>query len=233
MTDHDPKALTEEFAMGTPTTDPDAAVKAQAEEIVASGADVRPRLAEVVTQHASQCQQSGAGFVRLIEAVMDGAREGLARAVPEDRDDVLRQVVDALGDGLSQTALAGQLAVQEAVGASRHYARDDLARLRDDLTAVHDLFMETVSRGLSSCKALTAGQVAAARRHAERVAGRLGSAVAGAVDAVRQHPVAFAREGVQAGVSAGQHAAGALFQALGRMLQQAGDRMRRADEPPQ
>jgi Family of unknown function (DUF6781) len=212
------------------TTDRNAAVKAQAEQIVTSGTDIRPRLSEVVAQNAGESRQSG-GLVALVRAVMDGAREGLARAVPQNRDDALRQVVDALGDGLSRAALAGQLALQEADASSRQFAKEDLARLHDDLTAVRDLFAETVERGLTAGKALTAGQVAAARRHAERVAERLKPAVAGALDAVRQHPVAFAREGLQAGVSAGQGAAGALFQALGRMLQRAGDQMRQEGEP--
>ncbi len=213
--------------MDTTTTNLEASVKARAAEIVTRRTDIRPRLTEVVTQAACQSQQSGEGLVGLIRAVLDGAREGLAKSVPEDRDDVLRQVVDALGDGLSQTALAGRLAVQEAVSSSRQFAKEDLVHLRDDLTAVHDLFTETVSRGLSSCKSLTAGQVAAARKHAERVAERLGPVFTQVHDAVQERPLEFAQEGLQAGASMGQCATGALFQALGRMLQRAGDELHR------
>jgi len=182
--------------MSTTTTDHNVAVKAQAEEIVTSGADVRPRLAAVVAQNACQSQQTGDGLVRLIRAVMDGAQAGVARAVPEDRDDALRQVVDALGDGLSQTALAGQLAVQEAVSTSRQFEKEDLTRFRDDLTAVHDLFTETVARGLGTCKQLTADQIATARKHAERVGERLRPVFTRVHDAVREHPADFAREGL-------------------------------------
>jgi hypothetical protein len=211
----------------TATTTDLNAVKSQAEEIVASGADVRRRLAEVVTRAAAPVQQSGAGLVALTRAVMDGAREGLARSVPEDRDDVLRQVVDALGDGLSQTALAARLAIQEAAGSSPPFTREDLARLRDDLTAARTRFAEMVSQRLTTCKDLTTGQIAAARTHAGRVAERLGPAFTQALDAVRQHPASFVREGVHAGVGMAQGAAGALFQALARKLQQAGDELRR------
>jgi hypothetical protein len=212
------------------TADSNAAVKAQAEEIVTSGTDIRPRLAEVVARSAGEARHSG-GLVTLVRAVIDGSREGLTRAVSQDREGTLRQVVDALADGLSLAALAGQLALQEAGASSRQYAKEDLTDLHDDLSAVHDLFAETVERGVSAGKALTTGQVAAARRHAERVAEHLKPAIARALDAVRQHPTAFAREGLQAGVSAGQCATGALFQALGRMLQRAGDQMRQEDGP--
>ena len=216
--------------MSTTTTDYHATVKAQAEQIVTSGTDVRPRLAEVVARNAEDSRQSG-GLVSLVRAVIDGAREGLDRSVPQDRDAALRQVVDALGDGLSQAALAGQMALQEADASSRQYAKEDLADLSEDLTAVRDLFAETVERGVAAGKAFTTGQVTAARRHAERVAEHFKPAIARALDAVRQHPAAFAREGLQASVSAGQCAAGSLFQALGRILQRAGDQMRQEDEP--
>lgn len=213
------------------TTEANATVKSQAEKIVTSGDNVRPRLAAVVAQNACQSQQSGEGLVGLVQAVLDGAREGLDRAVPADRDDVLHQVVEALGDGLSQTALAGRLALQEAVSTSRQFATQDVVRLRDDFATVHALFTETVERGLTSCKALTAGQVAAARTHAQRVTQRLGPVLSRVQDAVRQHPVTLAREGIHAGVSAGQAAAGSFFQAAGRMLQRAGDELRRETGP--
>jgi hypothetical protein len=216
--------------MNTATTDPNAAVKAQAEQIVASGTDIRARLMEVVTRNAGESQQSG-GLLGLVRAVIDGTREGLARSVPKDRDDALRQVVEGLGDGLSQTALAGRLALEEAASASRLFVGEDLTRLRDDLTAIRDLFAQTVERGLSTGKAFTTDQITAAERHADRVAQRVGAAVTQALDAVRQHPVAFARESLHAGFSAGQCAAGSLFQALGRMLQRAGDQIRREREP--
>jgi hypothetical protein len=163
--------------------------------------------------------------------VIDGALAGLTRAVPKDRDDALCQVVDGLGDGLSQAALAGRLALEEASSASRKFTGEDLARLRDELTAVRDLFAETVERGLSAGKAFTTDQAAAARRHADRVAQRLAPAVAHALDTVRQQPVTLARESLQTGVSAGKCATGALFQALGRMLQRAGDQMRQEGTP--
>jgi hypothetical protein len=212
--------------MTTTTTDVNAGVKSQAEEIVKSGTDIRPRLTEVVSQAAWQSQQSGKGLVALVRAVMDGAREGLNRAVPEDRDDALRQVVDALGDGLSRTALAGKLAVEEAVSSSKRYTGEDLARLRDDLTAVRGLFAETVGQGLKTCKTLTTSQVTNAVTHANRVAERFGPTFLGVLEAVGQHPVTFAREGFQAGMSMGQCATGSLFQALGQMLQRAGEELR-------
>jgi hypothetical protein len=215
--------------MSTTTTDPTAAVKAQAEQIVTSGTDIRPRLAEVIAQNAWRPQRPG-GLIELIQAVTDGAREGLAKSVPQDRDDVLRQVVDALTDGLSRTALAGQLALDEAASAFRQYTAEDLSRFSHDLRAVHDLFTETVDRGLTTAKALTTAQVAAARTHIGRVAERLRTELKVLNDHVREHPEAFARESLRAGASMGRCAAGSLFEAIGRMLSRAGEQMTREGE---
>jgi hypothetical protein len=216
--------------MITELMDVEALVKSRAEDIVSSGTDIRPRLAKVVTQNAGESQQSG-GLVAVVRAATDGARQSFGRAVPQDPDDALRQVVEALGDGVSQTALAVRLVLEEAAGSCRKYRDEDIGRLRDDLTSIRDLFAETVDRGLASGKAFTAAQVAAARTHAERVADRVRPAIGQALDAVRQHPLAFAREGAQAGLNAGKSATGSLFQAVGRMIQRAGDQLRQGAEP--
>jgi len=202
------------------------AARDQANEIVASGADVRPRLADVVATAACTPEQTEQGLVGLIRAVMEGARSGLAKVQRENRDEVLRQAVDALGDGLSRAALAGKLALEEAVSNSRKFTNEDLARLRDDVTAVGELFAETVERALTAGKALTAEQTQAAVTHARRVAERIGDVFAPVLDAVRKHPVAFA----QTGVNAGQYAIGSLFQTLSRMLGQAGEELKKRAE---
>jgi hypothetical protein len=220
-----------EFAMGTATKGLNEAVRAQAAEIVTSGADVRPRLAEVVTKNVPRTQEFGEGLIGVVRAVLDGSQAGLARAVPKDRDDVFRQVVDALGDGLSQAALASRLAVEEAASTSRQFEKNDLKRLQDDLKAIQEMFAETVDRAVASSQALTSNQVAAARKHAERIAERLRPAVADALDAIGQHPIEAAREGLYAGVVAGRGAAGTLFETVGRMLERAGQQLHQDGKP--
>jgi len=206
-------------------TDPNATVKAQAEEIVADGKNIRSQLSHVVARNANERERSG-GLVDLVRTVIDGARKGLAKATPEEKDDSLRKVVDALGDGLSHSALAAQLALKEAAGSSRRFANADLARLRDELASVRDHFTETIDRELAVGKTFTKEQAAAARRHAERVAERVGPALETALDAVRQHPLEVAKESIAAGVSAAQSAAGSLFQAVGQMLERTGHELR-------
>jgi len=212
----------------TTVSDVQAAVKPQVQKIVASGEDIRRQLTKVISEAACRCQETGEGFVELTRSVIDGAREGIEKSVPKDRDDVVRQVVDALGDGLSQTALAARLAVEEAVSSSRRFTETDLCRLRDDLAAIRDLFAETITKCLQTGKALTESQIASARTHASRVAERMGPVCNEVVEVIRKNPATFARESIQAGVSAGQGAAVSLCEARSRSLKRAAEELDRA-----
>ena len=212
----------------SPASDVRANIEPQVRKIVAGGEDIRRRLSKVISEAACRCRETGKGFVELTRSVIEGAREGMEMGVPKDREDVLRRVVDALGDGFSQTALAARLAVEEAGSSSRRYTENDLHRLRDDLTAVRDLFAETVTQSMKAGKALTESQIASVKTHASRVAERMGPVLAEAFETVQKNPVAFARESVQAGVSAGRGAAESLFEAASRLLQRAADELDRA-----
>ncbi len=196
-------------------------VKPEVKKIVAEGHDVRDRLSKVVSAAAVRCHEAGEGFSELVRSVVDGAREGLEKATPKNRENVLRQVVDALGDGLSQTALATRLAVEEAANSSRAYTEKDLVRLGDDLAAVGDLFAETVAEALQTGKTMTKEQIEAAKTHASRVADQMKPVVNGVVEAIRENPAAFARQSLHAGVSAAQGAGESLCKALNRLLDRA------------
>lgn len=202
------------------------AARSEAEKIVASGAEIRPRLSEAVARAAEQAQRAGQGLAGLAQAVMEGAREGFEKSVPEDRQDVLRQVVDALGDGFSRAALAARLAVEEATTAGRQFANEDLARLRGDMQAINDLFAESAWRAWKSCRSFTALEWSSLTAHAARVGGRVGPVVGSVLEAIRRDPILLGKESVRGGVRAGRHAVGALFGVLGGMFERAGRRLR-------
>jgi hypothetical protein len=215
--------------MSTETTNQvGAAVKPEAQKIVAESKCVRGRLAKVVSEAAVRSHEAGEGFAELVRSIVDGAREGLEKATLKDREDGLQQVVDALGDGLSQTALATRLVVEEAVSSSRAYAERDLIRLRDDLTAVQGLFAETVAQALQAGKTLSNEQVAAAKAHAGRVANQMKPVVTDVVEAIQKNPAAVARESMQVGVGAAERAGESLCKSLSRLIGRAGDELEQA-----
>ena len=212
--------------MTSSSTNSSASFRSEVEKIVASGREIRSRLSAVVAQAAEKAQQTGQGLASLMQDVLEGAREGLQKSVPSAPDDALRQVVDALGDGFSQAALAARLAVEEAASGGRQFAQEDLVRLRDDLQAINSLFTESISRTLARGQALTSTELSNILAHAGTVKERLGPVIGTVLGAIRRDPILLGKESVQAGVGAGRHAAGALFEALGGMLERAGKQLR-------
>jgi len=200
-------------------------VKPEVKEIVAEGQDVRGRLSKLVSAAAVRCHEAGEGFAELVRSVVEGAREGLEKATPKDHENGLRQVVDALGDGLSRTALATRLAVEEAANSSRAYTERDLVRLRDDLGVVCGLFAETVAQALESGKTMNKEQIAAAKTHARRVAEQMKPVVTEVVEAIRENPAAFARQSLHVGASAVEEAGESLCKALSRLLDRLDDKL--------
>jgi hypothetical protein len=201
-------------------------LKTRAERIVADGTEIRPRLREAIANAAEQSQQNGQGIVGVVQAVLDGAQEGLQKSMSPDPNDVLRQVVDGLGDGLSQTALAARLAVEEAGSVGRQFAQEDLMRLRDDMMAINTLFTEAVFRTLRNAGNMTVNEVNSLTTHACNVRDRVSPVVGSVLEAVSRDPILLGTESVQAGVNMSRHAAGALFQAVGNMLERAGTQLR-------
>ncbi len=203
-------------------------IEEQVRQIVQQGEEFRNRLTDFVKQSAATAQQTSE---ELIQSVIKGAEEGAAQSKSVNKEHVLYQVIDALGDGFEQTALAGQLAIEEAKSNLQSFADEDIARLRNDLSSIHSLFTETITKALNSTGDLTSGEITNATTHADSIAKKLGPVVAEVLDVIRAQPLEFAKEGLQSGAAAGRSATGALFQSLGQMLQKAGDKLRQESTP--
>jgi hypothetical protein len=208
----------------SPSDTPDP-IRDQADAIVAQGQDVRPQIARLVTETAEKSHLGRAGLLALARSVLEGARSALDRAVGHDPGSVLRQVVDGLGDGFAAAALACRLACEEAQAQGKTFASEDLTKVRDDLRALRDLFVSTVSTTARKFGSLAADQLAALLHHAENTGTRVLPAVESALSAACEHPLRLTSESAGAGLAMSRQALGTLFGAVGRRLQQAGERL--------
>ena len=116
-----------------------AKVKDTVAAIVAEGQNLRAKVSEVVTDAADKASTTRTGLIDLSRSVLDGAVAALDKSVSRDPDSILRQVIDGLGDGLSTTALATRLAMEEAKAEQKRFAEEDLSTTTRDLRAVGDL----------------------------------------------------------------------------------------------
>ncbi len=206
-------------------------IREQADAIVTQGQDIRSRIAHLVTDTCQKFHLNREGLVGLARSVMEGSRSALDRAVGHDPDSVLRQVVDGLGDGFSVAALAARLTFEEAREQGRNFASEDLAKLRDDLKALSNLFVETVSKAAGKFRSLAADELGTLRAHAEKTRERVLPALEAALASAREHPLRFTGETAGAGLAVSRQALGSLFSALGRRLQEAGQRLSGGERP--
>jgi hypothetical protein len=215
----------------TPETTP-ADVQQQAEAIVAGGDDVRGKIARLVAGASGAFQHSGEGLIALSRSVLAGAGDALERgsaSLPPEGS--LRQVIDGLGDGLTTAATSARLALEEARSKGQRFASEDLLQIKNDLASLTSLYAQTVSDALKRVRTEASAELGGLVEHADRVRDRVTPSVQSAIDAVMSDPVGVGKESVQAGLTVGRHAAGSLFSAMGRLLQQAGGRLT-GGEPP-
>src|SRR5262249_18316806 len=93
------------------------------------------------------------------------------------------------------------------------------------------LYVQTISDAAARARSEASHELSGLREHAERARDRMMPAVQSAIEALKQDPVAAGKESLRAGLAATQHAAGGLFVTMGRLPQQAGQRMRSSDHP--
>lgn len=213
-----------------PSKDATEAIRDQVEAVIAQGDDVRQGVSRIVSQAAEAFQNTSAGLLGLAQSVMEGAKTSVDRAVPNNPDSVLRQVVDGLGDGLSATALASKMALEEANAQRKAFANEDLAKIRDDLRTLADLFTKTVTDATDRIKSVSGSELDSLRSHAQQTFERVRPSLESAVSAAAKQPIQLGKESLETSVALSQHALGALFSSVGKFLQDAGQRL--APTPP-
>jgi hypothetical protein len=207
------------------TENPEAWVREQAEAVVTQGQDVRKQVAGVVTAGADQFHLNKQGLLALSQSVMDGVKAALDKAVPQDPASVLRQVIDGVGDGLSSTALAARLAVEEAQAQQKNFADEDLSRMSTDLRTVGNQFVDIVSGTSKKFRSVTGAELSSLRHHAEQTVKRILPTINTTLAVMAKHPLQFGQESVEAGVRLSKQALGSLFAAVGHRMEEASKRL--------
>lgn len=205
-------------------------IRAEAEAIINQGGPIRERISQLVARAAEQAQHSGQGLAGLAQSVMDATVSAVNQSVPSDPNSTLRQVIDGLGDGVSKAALATKLAVTESLNSSKSFANEDLQKVVGDVKTLKEMYLQTVTDALGKLKDLTGTQLSDLQKHAVTAQQTVMPALQSAFEAAYNHPVELSKQSVQAGLELSKHSVGGLFSAVGRLLQDAGQRIQ-ADTP--
>ena len=212
------------------STPPDSEVREEVEAIVADGHDVRKRVNDLVANASRAAQQSSEGLLGLARSVMEAATEALNRGISKvPADGTLRQVIDGIGDGLSQVAMSAKLSMEEATSEGKQFASEDLHKIRENLTDLTTFYVQTVSDAVSKTKTEAIAGFGNLLEHAEQARERMLPAVKSAIDLVVQDPAGVGKDSIKAGIAASQYAVGSLFNTMGRFLQDTGKRLTSGD----
>jgi len=212
--------------MSETTQTPESDVRDKVEAIVAGGGDIRGRVSALVAEASHAAQQSGQGMLTLARSVMESATEALNKGISSvPADGTLRQVIDGVGDGLSRAAVSAKMAMEEAKSQGKQFASEDLHKIKEDLTSLSSLYVQTVSEAASKTKSEASSGFSSLLEHAEQARDRMLPSVKSAIDAMVQDPKGLGKESLQAGLAASQYAAGTLFSTMGRFLQEAGQKL--------
>ena len=226
-----PRSDEEAAVSDIPEPTPDA-VQQQAEAIVAGGGDIRAKIARLVAETSATFQRSGEGLITLARSILAGAGDALEKgtgSLPPGGS--FRQVIDGLGDGLSTAATSARLALEEARSKGQRFAAEDLNRIKRDLGNLTSLYAQTLSEALARVRSEVSSELGDLKTHADRAKDQVVPSVQSALDAVVADPIGVGKESVQASLTASRHAAGSLFTAIGKLLQQAGQRLSKTDQP--
>lgn len=206
----------------------------EAEAAVRRGKAVREEIARAVAAVSDGALRVGGGFIDLARSTVQGAAKGVATAAAAESARTLRAVVDGIGDGLTTTAQAAKLTLQEAAGGAARFAREDLDKMSGDFRTLGESFVDVVESAATRAGGHAAAQAAELRAHAVIALRRAQPAFEAAIDAARQDPTGLARQTLAAGAGATRGALGALFTALGAKLQSLGGRLAPDDDagPP-
>jgi hypothetical protein len=204
-----------------------------AENIAASGDNVRERIRETVTRAMQERKLTIDDLTKLGGRVLDGAIAGVRDLPPMDKESTLRQVVDGLADAFERTANATRYAFQESSQQTRSYTREEVDRTINDLRTLQEQFVETLTGATSRASRIVGEQSESLNRHIRRTAESIQPSVESAVRAAAEHPVKLAGETASATLRAAPRAAGALLSTIGNLLQSAGDSLagKREDSP--
>lgn len=198
-------------------------------DTVALGRDVRKRVANLVDGAARGSRGAAHGLRDVATAVARGAADGARRATRSSDRGVLRDVVDGLGDGIARTALAAKLAVDEAGGRGRKFARQDLDRLTDDLAGAANSVRAAFADAFTAARETVAGEAEDLRRHVALAAAMFAPTVQSTLDTIRRDPSGFAADAARAGAEAARQGAGALFEAIAGFMDRAAQRLRNSE----
>lgn len=195
-------------------------------ELVQRGGDLRAETSKLVTDASSRARAVADPLRAIAQAVAEGAVEGAKHSLPDDKDTVLKSVVNGLADGLAKSAQALRLTLEESAANGTRFAKEDLGKVAEDFRSLGNMIVEVITGTGSALDAHVREQLRTVAEHAKQTLHHAWPPLEAALKAAQEEPVKLGQETLQVGAGAARQAAGVLFSELGSALQKAGEKLR-------
>ncbi len=152
-------------------------------EAVSSGEDVYQKVRDITLKALTEHELDEANIKAVVEAISKGMTQGL-----DTTEDVAKrsfeEAAEALDDALVSAAEATKLAVEEAASSVKAFSEQDIKRTIEDLKALEDLFLDTLTEAGKESSELVQNIVNNFVQHARHSGTAVGDRVQKLVDAL-------------------------------------------------
>jgi hypothetical protein len=208
-----------------------------ARRAVEAGKDVQRVIRDLAVEALGRGRLTAERTKTVVRAVAEGAAQAAAAEGAEVKDAVGKAMA-GLEEALGMTATATRLAIEEAAANLKEFTTSDLKRALDDLLALEQLFLDSLTEVGRGAKGTGAGIVHDLVEHARRTGTAFGERTREAVETLRQQFARSAAKGMRAGKETAIVVSARLARSASQILGGLADRLeaesreRRAEDAP-
>ncbi len=192
-------------------------VKAASQSAVERGDAIREDTRDIILTALSQRHLDNKKIRQVVRAVIEGASIGSASKGGQAKDALL-DAMTGVDEALAKSTEASKLAVEEAAGNIKDFGKQDLKRALDDLQALEDMFLDTVSEVSKGANELIRGALSDMVEHARNSGTAVGKTAAQTSEALNQQLGKTLHEAASASAHAAMDVAGHIAQAAAGAL---------------
>ncbi len=152
-------------------------------EAVSSGEDVYQKVRDITLKALTEHELDETNIKAVVEAISKGMTQGLG-ATEDVAKRSFEEAAEALDDALVSAAEATKLAVEEAASSVKAFSEQDIKRTIEDLKALEDLFLDTLTEAGKESSELVQNIVNNFVQHARNSGTAVGDRVQKLVDAL-------------------------------------------------
>lgn len=190
--------------------------------------DIRRRVHDLVEKSLTKGTISGAEVRTAVTAAMEDLRTAVAEALPKDREHVLHQAFDGMGDAVAAAIRSAEVGWRKTKAAGKRMTRSDVGSFVESMRSIESDFLDAVAetaRGLKGESEKVLGDLAGRARKAGT---QVGPAARSAIEVASAHGPELAVEAMKAGTRAAANVTGQIALGMSGLLSGFGTALRGA-----